>query len=164
MKLIAHKDNDANTGPFSDDNTSMEGAKRIGLTLFALVFGFFGLWAGIAPLDGAAFAPGTVTVKSYKKTVQHLEGGIVSDILVEEGELVTTGQPLLTLDATQAGASLEVANSQYIALKKARVATDRRARRAGAVAYPTSLSRADDRVREEIAAQNEILQARKDAQ
>ena len=88
MKLIARKDEDANSGPFADSRTSMESAKRIGLTLFALVFGFFGLWAGLAPLDGAAFAPGTVKVKSYKKAVQHLEGGIVSDILVENGDLV----------------------------------------------------------------------------
>ncbi len=163
MKLIAHKDNDANTGPFSDDNTSMEGAKRIGLTLFALVFGFFGLWAGIAPLDGAAFAPGTVTVKSYKKTVQHLEGGIVSDILVQDGDLVESGQPLLVLDATQPRASLEMANSEYIALKarESRLIAERDG--LDAVGYPTSLSRADDRVREEIAAQDEIFAARKTA-
>ena len=53
MKLIAHKKTVPTAGPV-DDNTSMEGAKRIGLTPIALVFGFFGLWAGLAPLDGAA--------------------------------------------------------------------------------------------------------------
>ena len=163
MKLIAHKDNDAGSGPFADGNTSMESAKRIGLTLFALVFGFFGLWAGFAPLDGAAFAPGTVTVKSYKKAVQHLEGGIVSDILVQNGDLVESGQPLLTLDATQPRASLEMANSEYIALKaiEARLIAERDG--LDAVVYPSNLSRADDRVREEIAAQNEIFTARKTA-
>jgi len=158
MKLTESKES---TNPLSEVITSMEGAKRYGLTLFAIVFGVFGLWAALAPLDGAAFAPGSVTVKSYKKAVQHLEGGIVSDILVEEGDLVTTGQPLLTLDATQAGASLEVANSQYIALKarEARLIAERDG--LSAVAYPSELSRADDRVREEIAAQDEIFRARK---
>jgi epimerase transport system membrane fusion protein len=163
MKLIAHKDNDAESGTFSDGNTSMEGAKRIGLTLIALVFGVFGFWAGLAPLDGAAFAPGTVTVKSYKKTVQHLEGGIVSDILVQNGDLVESGQPLLALDATQPRASLEIANSEYIALKtiEARLIAERDG--LNAVDYSANLSRADDRVREEIAAQNEIFTARKTA-
>ena len=160
MNLTESKES---TNPLSEVITSMEGAKRYGLTLFAIVFGVFGLWAALAPLDGAAFAPGSVTVKSYKKAVQHLEGGIVSDILVEEGELVTTGQPLLTLDATQAGASLEVANSQYIALKvrESRLIAERDG--LPAVAYPPELSRADDRVREEIAAQDEIFRARKTA-
>ena len=62
--------------PATDDsapNTSMEGPKRLGMTLMFLVFVVFGGWAVLAPLDGAAFAPGTVTVKSYKKVVQHLE-------------------------------------------------------------------------------------------
>lgn len=163
MKLIAHKNNSADSGLPVDDNTSMEGAKRIGLTLIALVFGFFGLWAGLAPLDGAAFAPGTVTVKSYKKTVQHLEGGIVSDIHVQNGDFVESGQPLLVLDATQPRASLEMANSEYIALKttEARLVAERDGLEA--VGYPSNLSRADNRVREEIGAQNEIFTARKTA-
>lgn len=163
MKLIPHTDSDANIGPFADGNTSMEGAKRIGLALFSLVFGFFGLWASFAPLDGAAFAPGTVTVKSYKKTVQHLEGGIVSDIHVQNGDFVESGQPLLVLDATQPRASLEMANSEYIALKtmEARLIAERDG--LDAVDYPSSLSRADDRVRGEIGAQSEIFTARKTA-
>ena len=116
---------------------------------------------GFAPLDGAAFAPGKVTVKSYKKTVQHLEGGIVSEILVRDGDLVESGQPLLLLDATQSRSSLEIANSQYIALKakESRLIAERDG--LGTVAYPPSLSRADDRVREEIAAQDEIFSTRK---
>ncbi len=163
MKLIQHKDYDAGSGPFSDGNASMESARRIGLSLIALVFGVFGLWASLAPLDGAAFAPGTVTVKSYKKTVQHLEGGIVSDILVQNGDLVESGQPLLVLDATQSRASLEMTNSEHIALKtmEARLIAERDG--LDEVNFSSNLSRADDRVREEIAAQTEIFTARKTA-
>ena len=136
------------------------GAKRIGLTLFALVFGIFGLWAGFAPLDGAAFAPGTVTVKSYK-AVQHLEGGIVSEILVRNGDLVESGQPLLILDATQPRASLEMVTSEFIALKarESRLIAERDGLET--VDYPQSLNQANERVREEITAQNEIFAARK---
>ena len=73
------------------------------------------------------FAPGTVTVKSYKKVVQHLEGGIVADIRVRDGDLVEQGQPLLVLDDTQPAASLEIANTQYTALraKEARLVAER---------------------------------------
>jgi len=157
MNLTESKES---SNPLSEVITSMEGAKRCGLALFAIVFGVFGLWAALAPLDGAAFAPGSVTVKSYTKAVQHLEGGIVSDILVEEGDLVNSGQPLLMLDTTQASASLEVANGLYFALKvrESRLIAERDG--LSTVAYPAELSRADDRVREEIAAQDEIFKAR----
>jgi len=161
MKL--HAQNFSSTSADASSITSMEWPKRIGLTLLFLVFGVFGFWSAFAPLDGAAFAQGTVTVKSYKKTVQHLEGGIVSDILAQNGDLVKSGQPLLILDATQPRASLEIANSEFIALKtiEARLIAERD--ELNAVDYHPSLSRADDRVREEIAAQNQIFNARKNA-
>ena len=61
----------SNNGKSKDDaSTDIEPVKRIGLTIFFLVFGVFGLWAAFAPLDGAALAPGLVTVKSYKKLSQ----------------------------------------------------------------------------------------------
>jgi epimerase transport system membrane fusion protein len=75
------------------------------------------LWSVIAPLDGAAHAPGQVTVKSHKKLVQHLEGGIVGNIFVQDGDLVQTGDLLLELDNTQSLAQLERATTQFIAFK-----------------------------------------------
>jgi HlyD family secretion protein len=65
------------------------------------VFGF-GIWSTFAPLQSAALAPGTVAVESSRKTVQHLEGGIIAQILVKEGDIVTEGQPLVRLDDTKA--------------------------------------------------------------
>jgi len=141
--------------------TSIDTPKRIGLFIFFLVFGVFGLWAAFAPLDGAAYAPGTVTVRNYKKTVQHLEGGIVADILVRDGDRVEAGDPLLVLDETQPLAQLEIARSQSIALRvrEARLIAERDG--LDEITYPESLSRTDPRVREEIAAQNGIFTARK---
>jgi multidrug efflux pump subunit AcrA (membrane-fusion protein) len=59
-----------------------------------ILFFFGGLvtWAVLAPLDSAALAPGRVTVASNRKTVQHLEGGIVKALLVKEGD--TVAKPL----------------------------------------------------------------------
>ena len=144
-------------------DTSMEGPKRIGMTLMFLVFVVFGGWAVLAPLNGAAFAPGTVTVKSYKKVVQHLEGGIVADILARDGDLVEQGQPLLVLDDTQPSASLEIATTQYTALraKEARLVAERDGLEQ--IAYPKGFSTQDARTQQEVNAQNEIFAARKAA-
>jgi len=55
----------------------------LGYGAIAIVFGGFGVWAAVAPLDRAAIAQGQVAVESDRKAVQHLEGGIVREILVK---------------------------------------------------------------------------------
>src|SRR5262245_28054951 len=78
-----------------------------GFAVIAFFFGGFGSWSTLAVLDSAALAPGVVVVESSRKTVKHLEGGIVAEILVSEGQQVTAGDLLIRLDATQARAKLE---------------------------------------------------------
>lgn len=73
-------------------------------------------WAALAPLSSAAIAPGTVKVETSKQTVQHLEGGIIRDILVREGELVTRGQVLMRLDDGDAGSDRNALQGQIDAL------------------------------------------------
>ena len=68
--------------------------------------GGFGVWAGIAPLDGAVVAPGTFVATGQNKQVQHFEGGIISEVLVREGDLVDQGQTLVRLDETASQAKL----------------------------------------------------------
>jgi len=137
--------------------------KKAGMTIFIVIFGFCGSWAAFAPIDGAAVATGFVNVRSYSKVVQHLEGGIISDIFVENGARVQGGQPILELNNTQPLAQLEIGNSQFIALTalEARLMAERDG--LDDVNYPGSLSSADTRVREETAAQTEIFRARKAA-
>src|SRR5690606_35989732 len=69
------------------------------------VFGF-GVWASVAPIDGAVVASGTFVATGQNKIIQHLEGGIISKILVREGDVVEAGQPLVLLDDTDAKANL----------------------------------------------------------
>ncbi|HET7595109.1 MAG TPA: HlyD family type I secretion periplasmic adaptor subunit [Stellaceae bacterium] len=66
----------------------------------------FGTWAVMAPLESAAVAMGSVVSESSRKTVQHLEGGIISAILVHDGDTVTAGQSLIRLDDTKARTTL----------------------------------------------------------
>lgn len=157
------KNSETKNQPINDGLSSMDEPRKIGLSIFFLIFGLFGLWSTIAPLDGAAFAPGTVIVKSYNKVVQHLEGGIVADILVRDGDVVEAGQPLLTLDDTQARASLEIVNSQYVALRmrEARLISERDG--ASKVEYPTALALSTANAAQEVDAQNQLFEARRDS-
>ena len=102
-------------------------AKRIGQGIAFLVFGVFGLWSVLAPIDGAAHAGGSVTVKSYKKVVQHLEGGIVKEIRAQNGDVVNAGDVILVMDATQPLSQLEIYTSQLLTLtaREARLLTER---------------------------------------
>lgn len=147
----------------SSIDTSMDTPRRVGLTIFFLVFVVFGTWAAVAPLDGAAAAFGTVTVRSYSKVVQHLEGGIVSDIRVQNGDSVRAGEPLLIMDNTQSMAQLEIASSQFVALKakEARLIAERDGLET--VAYPDIPSISEASVTQEKLAQNGIFEARRAA-
>ena len=84
------------------------------ICIVCLFGGGFG-WLLFAQLDSAALAPGVVVVDSQRKTVQHLEGGILRAILVQEGETVIAGQHLVRLDGTEAKARLDQLLNQEIA-------------------------------------------------
>ncbi len=77
-----------------------------GLAVLIVWAGGFGVWAGIAPLDGAVVAPGTFVATGQNKQIQHFEGGIVSEMLVQEGDTVEQNQPLVRLDETASRAKL----------------------------------------------------------
>ncbi|WEX10466.1 HlyD family type I secretion periplasmic adaptor subunit [Chelativorans sp. AA-79] len=74
----------------------------IGLVLLGLTFGGFGGWALTAPLAAAVIAQGSFVATGQNKIIQHLEGGIIKEILVNEGDHVELDQPLIRLDETAA--------------------------------------------------------------
>jgi HlyD family secretion protein len=83
-----------------------------GYTLIAMTFGAAGVWAAVAKLDKAVIATGFVETETNRKTVQHLEGGIVRQILIKEGDHVTEGQVLFRLEQVQAEANNESLSNQ----------------------------------------------------
>lgn len=139
--------------------------RRVGLAVLLAAVGGFGAWAALAPIASAALAPGLVTVESNRKTVQHLEGGIVREILVREGDRVAPGDPLVRLDDTQPLAQLEIVRSQYLATRalEARLVAEQDGR--GAIAFPDDLlsARGDPRVQEAIAGEERVFAARERA-
>tara|TARA_R100000005_G_scaffold96714_1_gene86565 strand:+ start:2319 stop:3602 length:1284 start_codon:yes stop_codon:yes gene_type:complete len=116
-----------------------------GLVVIFLFFGAFVGWAAFAPLGSAAIAQGVVSVEGNRKSVQHLEGGIVSEIRVKDGQTVKQGDVLIVLDEIQSRASTEIVRSRYaIALaQQARLIAERDGRTE--IEYPEWLvQRKDD--------------------
>ncbi|AZC38893.1 HlyD family type I secretion periplasmic adaptor subunit [Pseudomonas chlororaphis] len=86
---------------------------RLGWVLTVVGAGGFFLWASLAPLDQGIPVQGTVVVSGKRKAVQSMSGGVVSRILVREGEAVKQGQPLFRLDQTQVEADVQSLQAQY---------------------------------------------------
>ncbi|GER03287.1 HlyD family type I secretion periplasmic adaptor subunit [Iodidimonas nitroreducens] len=78
--------------------------------VIAALIALFIIWSGLTRLDETVAARGTVSPISFVQPVQHLEGGIVASVEVEEGQIVKAGDPLLTMDKT-------ISRSDYLALK-----------------------------------------------
>ena len=133
-----------------------------GVCVAALTFGGLGTWAASADLASAVLAPGTFVVEGDRKLVQHLEGGVVSQLFVKDGDSVEAGQLLLSLDATQVRASLGVlrANLDAALAERARLVAEREEK--AAIVFPDALiERGEDPgVQETVTGQNRLFEAR----
>src|SRR5215831_16456660 len=99
----------------------------LGYLIIILTFVVLGGWSALAKLDSAVVASGVVAVESNRKTVQHLEGGIIQDILVREGQRVKQGDILFRMDPTQAQANFDLQQNQLFAAlaQEARLVAER---------------------------------------
>jgi HlyD family type I secretion membrane fusion protein len=131
--------------------------------LILLVFCLgFGGWAALAPLSSAAIAPGFVRVESNRKTVQHLEGGIIEELRVQDGAIVQAGQILIRLDRTQAAARHDALlhQSQSLRAAEARLVAERDGR--DLIAFDELASwRGEPRVADILAGQESIFETRR---
>ncbi|MCF7995148.1 MAG: HlyD family type I secretion periplasmic adaptor subunit [Chromatiaceae bacterium] len=141
-----------------------QGLRWFGYALsFFLLFGVVG-WAGSAKIDGAAVAQGVVTVESYRQAVQHLEGGIISQLLVREGDVVTAGQPVALLSNTQFSSQLDAVRSELGAAQavEARLQAERDGTEQ--VVFPSSLleqAESDSRLHDLMAAESAVFDERR---
>ncbi len=125
----------------------------------------FGSWAWHAPLESAAIASGTIEVESSRKTVQHLEGGIISHILIRDGDEVKSGDVLLRLDDTKARAALQILQGQLreTHAREARLLAERGGD--AQLAFPKALeieANTDAALAEVMAGQRKIFETRRD--
>lgn len=86
--------------------------RKLGYGIVAVLFGVIFIWGAFAPLQSAAIAPGVVQVEGKRKSIEHLEGGIVAEILVKSGDQVVKDQILMVMDTTQGSAELQIAEGR----------------------------------------------------
>ncbi len=126
---------------------------RIGLALLVFLVGGGGLWSVAAPIEGAIVAAGQIVVESNRKAVQHLEGGMIGEILVREGDEVETGAILARLEDTTQRASLALIDGQLSEFYARRARLE--AERDGADALYTPRGLADVRALDDFTAKVE---------
>lgn len=87
---------------------------RLGLWILVVGFGMFLAWAIWAPLDEGVVAPSTVSIETRRKTIQHLQGGLVQKVLAHEGQMVKAGDVLAVLDDATTRAGYETIRQAYL--------------------------------------------------
>ncbi|MEM0986428.1 MAG: HlyD family type I secretion periplasmic adaptor subunit [Pseudomonadota bacterium] len=94
-----------------------------GFFVIGVVFGGLVAWSVLAPFEGAVLASGSIAVEGNRKAVQHLEGGIVAEINVREGDYVEAGEVILRLDGTATRAQLAALEARLseLAAREARL-------------------------------------------
>jgi HlyD family type I secretion membrane fusion protein len=95
---------------------SLKKSAAAGWITLVIFFGVFGLWSVLAPLNGAVVASAVIRVEGNRKSVQHLDGGMITQLNVKEGDHVKAQQILIVLDDTQARANFDVLSQQYLVL------------------------------------------------
>ncbi len=98
-------------------NTKMAGTALFGYTVIAMMFGTFGVWSATAPLEGAVIAPGFVAAAGQNITIRHLEGGVIQQINVREGDRVSRGETLMRIEPVAAQAQVSRIDQRINALK-----------------------------------------------
>jgi HlyD family secretion protein len=134
---------------------------RLGNALILAFVIVFGGWGFLAPLDGGAVAPGLINPDSGKKTIQHLEGGIIAEMRVREGETVTVGQPLVVLESTQARAAHEALVQQRWSLLARKARLEAESARRNRIELPPELLSSDRQISSIVEAQQEVFDARR---
>ncbi len=146
--------------------SAMRGPVLVGAGVIVFFVGVGLVWGGSAPIAGATIAPGVVSPDGRRRTVQHLEGGIIHQLLIEEGEQVTAGEPLIVLEETQALADYRriLSQQQTFAAMQARLEAEQAS--AEAVTFPRWLleESGNAAVAEIIETQQTLFETRRVAQ
>ena len=133
----------------------------VGLITSVVFVGGFALWSVLAPLAEASIAPGVIRVEGTRRTISHLEGGIVREILVRDGSKVKSGDVMMRLDMIQADSSLETQRAQRWALLAQDARLNAEIAQKREISYPADLlASTDPRAIEAVAGQRALFIAR----
>lgn len=155
------KNDQASGASFSGAGPMMVGF----FTIFVLVFGL-GTWAVAARIDGAVVASGRIIVDRNRQVVQHSDGGVVAELLVDEGDAVKKDQVLMRLDPTTAQSELAVIESQLYELMARRARLEAEREDATDLVFDAELlaaAEADQKIQSLMEGQRRLFEARLDS-
>jgi len=146
-----------------DTKVSVRGQMLLGVLGVLVLVGGFGSWAVMTEIAGAVVASGQIEVEQNRQVVQHPDGGVVTEILVEEGETVEAGSPLIRLDPVSLQSQLTITENQLyeVMARRGRLEAERDERMTAEFA-PFLLEAAQTKptVADLIAGQERLLAAR----
>lgn len=135
------------------------------VALAILIFGF-GSWATLAELSGAVVASGRIEVEQNRQVVQHLDGGVVAEIAVEEGQLVQRDDLLIRLDPTLLKSELAIIEGQLFEVMARRGRLEAEQHQADEIAFDSLLleqAAMRPEVQELVDGQQNLFMARRDS-
>lgn len=138
---------------------------RLGFWVLIVGFGLFMLWAAFAPLEEGVAAPATVTVESRRTVIQHVQGGVIDKLLVEEGSEVKKGEVLLVLDPAITNATYAGIRQNYLSQRALESRLLAELSGAKVITWNPDLLKADDPIaKQNMAVQQQLFDARRAAE
>jgi len=138
---------------------------QIGFWALGIGFGVFLAWAALAPLDEGVPSAGYVSIDTKRKSVQHLSGGLVKEVLVREGQQVKVGDLLARMDDAGARANLEATRQRYLGLRAMQGRLLAEQANQSLISWHPDLAAAanDPLISQQMATQKQLLAARRGA-
>lgn len=146
-------------GAHTDTNAPI----RLGFWVLVVGFGGFLLWTAFAPLDEGVSAQASVSIETRRKTIQHLSGGVVRQVLVKEGQWVKEGEVLVELDEAAAKANYQAVRQNYMSQRATESRLLAELSGASAIKFHPDLVKAanDPLVQQHMQTQRELFQSRR---
>ncbi|SMC60642.1 HlyD family type I secretion periplasmic adaptor subunit [Primorskyibacter flagellatus] len=144
----------------------LKGPMLLGILALVVLVGGFGYWAATTEISGAIIAPGQIEVDQNRQIVQHPDGGVVEEILVDEGDTVAAGDILIRLDPTLRRSELSIIEGQLFELMARRARLDAERDESDTLDFPEELlARAaeDEEINELVQGQQRLFDARRDS-
>jgi protease secretion system membrane fusion protein len=148
-----------------DAHADTRGPIRLGFRVLVIGFGGFLLWTALAPLDEGVSSPASVSIETRRKTIQHLNGGVVRSVAVKEGQWVREGEVLLELDAGVSKANFEAVRQNYMAQRATESRLLAELRGGSSIEFHPDLlkAKADPLVQQHMQTQQQLFNSRRAA-
>jgi len=149
--------------PVPDPSPRRRRLDQAGIWVLVLGLLAFVLWAAWAPLDEGVPTAGLVAIDTKRKAVQHLQGGILKEVLVREGDLVQEGQVIMRLDDAATRANYESVRQRYLSLRatEARLIAEQTGQERIRQHTDVIAALADPMVRQQVDAQEQLFKTRR---